>query len=126
MSNEKQAEALLKKAKESALLAVGIYNNPGVTFRSGSYIVLMVIAWNALLQAIFLKREENFFEQDAEGKAVLIDGEKKALAIRKLIAKYFSDGNNPIRKNLELLILIRDKLEHRFAPQLDEQIFGEF
>ena len=44
------------KAKDSALLAVEIYNKPAVKFKSSAYITLMVIAWTALFHAIFLRR----------------------------------------------------------------------
>ncbi len=36
---------LLNKAREAALAAVQIFNNPNVTFKSETYVVLMIIAW---------------------------------------------------------------------------------
>lgn len=35
---------MLEKAKESAMLAIEVYNKPATKFRSGGYIVLMCIA----------------------------------------------------------------------------------
>jgi len=35
---------LLKKSREAALAAVQIYNNPNITFKAESYVVLMTIA----------------------------------------------------------------------------------
>jgi hypothetical protein len=49
-------KVLLQKARESALLAVETYNRPTASFRSGAYIVLMVIAWTSLFHAIFLRK----------------------------------------------------------------------
>ena len=46
----------LEKAKESTVAAVDCYNRCGTKFRSGSYIVLMCIAWTSLLHAVFFKR----------------------------------------------------------------------
>jgi hypothetical protein len=43
----------LEKARDSALLAVEIYNKPAVKFKSGGYITMMVIAWTALFHSIF-------------------------------------------------------------------------
>jgi hypothetical protein len=37
----------------SATLAIEVYNNPAIRFRSRSYITIIVIAWTALIQAIF-------------------------------------------------------------------------
>jgi hypothetical protein len=34
----------LEKAKDSALLAVEVYNKPATVFRSGAYLVLMCIS----------------------------------------------------------------------------------
>jgi len=116
---------LIEKAKESTLLAVGIYNNPKVTFRSGAYIVLMIIAWNALLQAIFRKTGVEFFEKDASGTVIMVNGQKRAWPIEKCVATYFIVDIDPIRKNLELMIKLRNELEHRFLPQIDEKLFGE-
>src|SRR6187551_2433668 len=44
-------EELLKKSREAALAAVQVFNNPNVTFKSETYIVLMIIAWTYLLHA---------------------------------------------------------------------------
>jgi hypothetical protein len=38
---------------------------------------------------------------------------------------YQFDTQNPIRKNLEFFILLRNKIEHRSLPELDSDIFGE-
>lgn len=39
-----EVRALVAKARESAILAVETYNRPSAQFRSGAYIVLMIIA----------------------------------------------------------------------------------
>lgn len=44
---------LLRKSREAALAAVQIFNNPNITFKSESYVVLMIIAWTYLLHAYF-------------------------------------------------------------------------
>ena len=53
---KKQARLSLEKARDSALLAVEAYNKPAVAFKSGGFIVLMVIAWTSLFHAIFYQR----------------------------------------------------------------------
>lgn len=49
---------LLKKSKEAALTAVQIFNNPNITFKSESFIVLMNIAWTILLLLAYLHDEK--------------------------------------------------------------------
>lgn len=116
---------LLKKAKDSVLLAIEIYNKPNTEFRSGGYIILMMIAWSALLHAIFLKNNNNCFERAKNNRIIYVYGEPKVLPLADLTTKYFPRTNDPIRLNLELFIPLRDKLEHRSYPQLDDEIFGE-
>jgi hypothetical protein len=117
--------SLLDKAKESALLAVEIYNKPTAVFRSGTYIVLMVIAWSALLQAIFHKKKINCYERKPNGRYVKDNGEKKVLSISKLTSAYFKDADDPIRKNIEFFIPLRDRIEHKSYPEIDKEIFAE-
>ena len=45
------------EAKDSALLAVEVYDKPAVKFKSEGYIALMVMAWTALMHAIFLRKK---------------------------------------------------------------------
>ena len=39
-----EVKQMLSKARESALLAVEVYNKPATKFKSGGYVVLMTIA----------------------------------------------------------------------------------
>src|SRR5258708_39355079 len=43
--------ALIQKAREAMLSAVQIYNNPLISFKTESFIVLSIIAWTYLLHA---------------------------------------------------------------------------
>ena len=44
---------LLEKSREAALNAVQTFNNPLTTFKTETFIVLMVIAWMYLLHAYY-------------------------------------------------------------------------
>ena len=125
----REVEAGLAKARESALLAVETYNRPATTFRSGGYIVLMVIAWTSLFHAIFAKRRVRpFYERIRKGRYVRyekIDGDNKAWELAECVRQFYRGENPPVRKNLEFFMGLRNKVEHRSMPQLDDQIFGE-
>lgn len=114
----------LDKARESALLAVEIYNKPTAVFRSGAYIILIMLAWGSLLQAIFCKKRICCFERHPNGRYVKVEGEKKSWSTERSIKEYFKD-DDPVRMNLEFMIGLRNRLEHRGYPELDEEIFGE-
>ena len=49
-----QVEEFVVKARDSAILAIDIYNRPIVSFRSQGYIVMMVIAWTALFHSLIV------------------------------------------------------------------------
>lgn len=117
---------LIEKARESALLAIDVYNKPKTAFRSGVFIVLMCIAWLSLLQAIFEKRKISYFyRKNGTRFFEKIDGEKKSWSLLDSVKEFFSDENDPIRINIEFFIALRNKIEHRFMPEIDSEIFAE-
>lgn len=116
----------LNKARESALLAVETYNKPATSFKSGGYIVLMCIAWTSLFHAIFLKRGINPYYRENGGKRFKrIDGEIQFWELKHCVKEFFKSDENAIRKNIEFFIPLRNKLEHKFLPELDTNIFAE-
>ncbi|GLI12384.1 hypothetical protein MARBORIA2_14740 [Methanobrevibacter arboriphilus] len=124
------ARNLLEKAKETCLLAVDVYNKPKTSFRSGAFIVLMNIAWTSLFHAIFQYKRVNYYYMTSKRpiRYEKINGDKKSWELKECVKKYFSDKNKDyesIKKNIEFFIPLRNKIEHRFMPELDDRIFGE-
>ncbi|MDO8137798.1 MAG: DUF3644 domain-containing protein [Candidatus Brocadiales bacterium] len=117
----------LEKAREAALLAVDSYNRTGTTFRTGAYVVLMTIAWTSLFHAIFLKRKTKPYHRKKAGSSRYerIEGEYRTWELKECLRQFYSSNNPSVRKNLEFLIGLRNKVEHRLMPQLDEGVFGE-
>ena len=118
---------LLEKAKESALLAVDIYNKPKTSFRAGGFVVLMCIAWTSLFHAIFEKQKKKYFYPDEKNskRYKKIDGENRAWELLESAKCFFNDENNPVYKNLIFFSKLRNKIEHRFMPIIDPIISGE-
>ncbi len=110
----------LRKARAAAIRAVAVYNTPTLDeeedFRSANYIVLMIIAWTAIFHAIFLKKGIRPFRDEASGEM---------WEVRECLRQHFGPDNPPERFNLQLLTELRDRIEHRHLPALDEEIFGE-
>ena len=123
----RQVKSALQKARDSALLAVEIYNKPAVAFKSGGYITLMVIAWTSLFHAIFFRRKIKPYYRTSSGKRYLkTEGDYKHWQLDECLCQYFgNDTGSPVRKNLEFFIPLRNKIEHRSMPELDASIFGE-
>jgi hypothetical protein len=115
---------LIKKAKEFALLAVSTYNNPFTHFKTHGFIVDIVIAYTALFHALFEKRSVSYYYKEKSGAFKMVDGQKKAWELSTCIKEYWGAGNSPERANLELLIGLRNKIEHRSLPELDIMVSG--
>jgi hypothetical protein len=56
---------------------------------------------------------------------IKIDGEPKHWDLTECLKQYFADKQPAERKNLEFLIGLRNKIEHRHLPELDPALYGE-
>ncbi len=121
----------LEKCRAAALAAVEAYNRPGPRFRTAQYLVMIVIAWNALLHAMFYKRRRRPWYRtrgSSTGKGVRyvkVDGDPKHWDLMECLKQYYGDKHPPERQNLEFLIGLRNKIEHRHLPELDAALYGE-
>lgn len=115
----------LEKSRDSALLAVETYNKPAIKFKSGGYIVLMVISWTALFHAIFFKQKKKPFYKD-NNRFRKRDGDYCYWELSNCLTNYFgADSTNPIKTNLEFFIPLRNMVEHKSIPEIDSDIFAE-
>ena len=117
---------LLANARESALAAVRIYNDPVAGYRTETFIVLMVGAWNSLFQAILERDGIDYFERDASRDQVLIDGRAKVLGTWELVHLALADDEHrAVRANIDFFLKLRNQIAHRYLPALDTEIVGE-
>lgn len=117
----------LEKSRDSALLAVETYNKPAIKFRSGGYIVLMVISWTSLFHAVFFRNKiKPFYRVKDSNRFEKKDGDFCYWELKECIKQYFkTDTTHPIRKNLEFFIPLRNKIEHKSIPEIDPDLFAE-
>ncbi len=122
----------LTKSRNAALQAVGTYNDPLASFRSGTFIVLMVIAWTSLLLAAFIRRGDKPYyrarKKDSNEESIRferIDGERKPWDLGRCAKEYWDRNTNAVTKNLDFILGLRHRIEHRDMPELDLAIFGE-
>jgi hypothetical protein len=126
----KNARQNIEKCRSAAVAAVDSYNRPGPSFRTAHFIVLIVLAWTALFHAVFYKRRVNPWYKKA-GKSskgdryIRIDGDPKHWDLSECLKQYFGGDHPAERKNLEFLIGLRNKIEHRHLPALDAGLYGE-
>lgn len=115
----------LKKAREFALLAVSIYNNPFTEFKTFGFIVNIIIAYTSLFHAIFAKNGTPYSYLDADGKPKLVDGQEKAWELKTCCQEYWLGVESAEKANLLFLIGLRNIIEHRGLPAIDLLTFGE-
>ncbi|MEK6706279.1 MAG: DUF3644 domain-containing protein [Bdellovibrionota bacterium] len=120
----------LIKSRASAIAAVSAYNRPGADFRTHQFIVFITMAWTALFHAIFYKQGKKPWYKKKKltsirGRYIRVDGEPKHWDLSECLNQYFGGNHPPERKNLEFLIGLRNKIEHRHLPELDATLYGE-
>ena len=117
---------LLAKSRESGLAAVCVYNDPDAGFRTETFIVLMVIAWNSLLQAMLERSNVDYYERDEYGAKVVVGGRGKVLGTWPLVQLALGDDEfRAARANLDFFLGLRDQISHRYLPALDVAVAGE-
>lgn len=120
------------KCRSCAIAAVDVYNRPGPRFRTAHYIVLIVMAWTALFHAISYRKGKRPWYRKAKPtgagagvRYVKVDGDYKHWELSECLKQHYGDKNPAERKNLEFLVGLRNKIEHRNIPQLDPSLYGE-
>jgi len=120
----------LKKSREAALAAVQIFNNPNISFKSESYVVLMVIAWTYLLHAYFREKniEYRYFKQKLKRRS--FDKTKHGAHKHWELERCLDDTNSPIDKdtanNLRFIIGLRHEIEHQMTTRIDDILSARF
>lgn len=115
--NDEQAQ--LMHARHAALSALRVWNDPLATFKTGTFALLFVAAWNSLALAIALRDGWEWREMAGDGP-VVIGADEKALPTEKLVGKAFPGGEHKgLRENVLDWLNLRNSVAHRHLPALD-------
>ena len=122
---------LIMKAREAMLSAVQIYNNPLISFKTESYIVLSLIAWTYLLHAHYRAKgiDYRYFTKTGGGRKKYIknlDGSIKYWDLKECISKAECPLDKDTVNNLNFLIGLRNQIEHRKANGLDSYLSARY
>lgn len=121
---------LLKKSREAALAAVQIFNNPNISFKSESYVVLMIIAWTYLLHAYYREQKVEYRYYQQNGKRRDFDKTKHGAFKYWELERCLNDTKSPIDKdttnNLKFLIGLRHEIEHQMTTRIDDILSARF
>ena len=121
---------LVTKSREAALTAIRSFNDPQVSFKSETFIVLMVIAWTYLLHAYYRSKriEYRYFRQGDQRRR--FDRTKHGSFKYWELERCLNESRSPIDKdtanNLRFLIGLRHEIEHQMTRSLDSWLSGRY
>lgn len=106
---------LLDKATEAFVLAIELYNRPSIRCRVEGFAFFICNAWELMLKAKIIN--------DKGVDAVYYkDNPQRTITLERCIASVFTNAKDPLRKNLEDIIKLRNTSTH-FVAQEHEQIY---
>ncbi len=113
-------ESQLHHARNAALSALRVWNDPTATFRTETFALLFVTAWNSIALAVLQRAGEEWRDLTADGDPKMIDGRERALPTDLLMKSAFgSQRHVGLLRNTEFWIGLRNKVAHRSLPTLD-------
>lgn len=96
-------QKLVDKSIEAFILGLEIYNKPTIKYRIEGFSFFICNAWELMLKAELLNRNENIYYSDKSGRT---------LSLEPTIKKIYSDKNTRVRLNLEKIIELRNISTH--------------
>ncbi|MFR9800624.1 DUF3644 domain-containing protein [Streptomyces sp. MS06] len=109
---------ILQESRRQACIAIDFYNRPGDKGSYLDFVVHMHIAWQNLLHADFEKQGIDFTYKGKDGRPLKTkDGDTKTWELLRCAEEAYSE-TDPVRKNIEFFVGIRNKIEHRFQKSL--------
>lgn len=111
---------LLDKSNEAFLLALELYNKPTIKYRVEAFSIFYSNAWELLLKA-------KVIEDSRDTRAIYRNAKSsETIGLDECLRKIFTDGNNPIRKNIETVSELRNQAVHLIIPELETIYSGVF
>jgi len=118
------------KSREAALTAIRVFNDPQVSFKSETFIVLMMIAWTYLLHAHYRGKriEYRYYKQGPKRRT--FDRTKHGAFKYWELERCLNENGSPLDRdtanNLRFLIGLRHEIEHQMTRSLDAYLSGRY
>ena len=112
------------------MTAIRVFNDPQVSFKSETFIVLMMIAWTYLLHAYYRGKrvEYRYYQQGPKRRA--FDRTKHGAYKHWELERCLTDDRSPLDRdtanNLRFLIGLRHEIEHQMTRSLDAYLSGRY
>lgn len=108
----KLIEKMLEKSQEAFLLAIEIYNKPTIKYRLEGFAFFICNAWELLLKSYLVKTggKTNIYYKDKPDRTI---------ALSDCVKRIFTNEKDPTRKNLEILIDLRNTSTHFIIKEME-------
>lgn len=103
---------MLNKSQEAFLLAIEIYNKPTIKHRLEGFSFFICNAWELLLKSYIIKNGD-------VNSIYYKDKPDRTISLSDCIKKVFTNENDPIRKNLEIIVDLRNTSTHFVIKELE-------
>lgn len=96
-------DKLLEKSIEAFIMGLEVYNKPTIKYRIEGFSFFIVNAWELMLKATLLKRNDSIYYPDKPDRT---------LSVENVIRKIYTDKSTRVRLNLEKIIELRNISTH--------------
>ena len=110
---EKLEDRLVEKSIEAFIMAIEIYNKPTLKYRVEGFAFFICNAWELMLKSKIIRDE-------GEDKIYFPDSNNRTIPLDRCIKKIFTNENDPLRKNLESIIELRNTCTHFITQEYEE------
>ena len=101
---------LLNKSEEAFLMAIEIYNKPTINYRLEGFTFFICNAWELLLKAKILNDGNSIY---------FFDKPDRTISLSNCIKNIFTNDKDPVRKNLEIMLGLRNTATHFIIKEMD-------
>ncbi len=116
-------ETQLLHARNACLSGLRVWNDPQEPFRSGTFSLLFVTAWNSLAIAVLQKDRNEWRKLDEEVEPLLVGDAEQAEDTMVLLQRAFTGPEHfGLRQNVQVWVDLRNAVAHRCLPALDMSV----
>lgn len=105
-------DKMLEKSQEAFLLAIEIYNKPTIKYRLEGFAFFICNAWELLLKSYIIKNNDMdsiYYKNKPD----------RTIALSECIKKVFTNEKDPTRKNLEIIVDLRNTSTHFIIKEME-------
>lgn len=105
-------EKLVDKSKEAFMMAIEVYNKPSIKYRVEGFSFFICNAWELMLKAHMINTmgNESIYYKDNQNRTITLEN---------CVKKVFTNDKDPLRKNLEKIIELRNTGTHFITEEYE-------